>query len=123
MLLYIRTHPGPAGSLDVLPCLGDGDISTLRVQDRLTRLLDLSLVSQILTLVLLSSLPSLPLLLLTLLLLGTSLSLPPPPGSPYAAPLLLLLLLLPLTFPDEGLDDSPYLGAIFKILFMLIIKF
>ena len=122
MPLYIRTHPGPAGSLDVLPCLGDGDISALRVQDSLTRLLDLSLVSQILTLVLLSSLPSHPLLLLTLLLLGTSLSLPPPPGSPYAAPLLLLLL-LPLTFPDEGLDDSPYLGAIFKILFMLIKTF
>ena len=39
-----QPYPGPAGLLDVLPCLGHRHVGALRIQDFLTDLLYLSLV-------------------------------------------------------------------------------
>ena len=103
-----QTHPGAAGPLDVFPRLGHGHVGALGVGDSLARLLDLSLVSLVLTLVVLPRLAALPpllLLLLPLLLLHPS---QPrlPPGPPHHAALSII---------DECLKSSSYLGCILEI--------
>ena len=98
-----QTHPGAAGPLDVFPRLGHGHVGALGVGDSLARLLDLSLVSLVLTLVVLPRLAALPLLLL-LLLLPSQPRLPP--GPPHHAALSII---------DECLKSSSYLGCILEI--------